>query len=150
MFIGNSSHELEDHRGTHVFIDKKAPKPQDVRLWVHLGASFAIYGHKKTATGVKKLSGVDPKRRVYFSENVESTIHAAFDNVPISQLKGKALGELGVAAKYGYSTYFGFVGADFLPYFHTPVDDASATSPKILEETALAVKKAIEIELAKK
>lgn len=148
IFIGNSSHELEDHRGTHVFIDKAAPKPEDVRLWVHLGASFAINGHRKTSAGIEKLDDVDPKRRVYYSANVENTIHQAFDNVKITQLKGVALGELGVAAKYGYNTYFGFVGADFLPYFHTPVDDETATNPKILAEAALAIKKAIAIELS--
>jgi len=148
IFIGNSSHELEDHRGTHVFIDKVAPKPNDVRLWVHFGASFAINGYIKTTTGIEKLSNVDPKRRVYYSSNVENTMHKAFDDVAITQLKDVALGELGVAAKYGYNTYFGFVGADFSPYFHTPVDDATATNPKILEETALAIKKAIATELS--
>ncbi len=148
VFIANSSHELEDHRGTHVFIDKRAPKPENVRLWVHFGASFAINAYQKTTDGIQKLDAVDPKRRVYYSSNMENTIHKAFDNKSITQLKDVALGELSVAKKYGYASYFGFVGADFNPYFHTPVDDETATSPKILEETALLIRNAIELELA--
>lgn len=148
VFIANSSHELEDHRGTHVFIDKKAPKPSDVRLWVHLGASFAINGYQKTATGINKLATVDPKRRVYYSSNLENTMHQVFDRKPITQLGNVALGELSVAAKYGYATYFGFVGADFNPFFHTPVDSETATSPEILQETALMIRDAIQLELA--
>jgi len=147
VFVANSSHELEDHRGTHVFIDKKAPKPSDVRLWVHLGASFAINGYQKSATSIKKLETVDPKRKVYYSSNLENTMHQAFDRKPITQLGNVALGELSVAAKYGYAKYFGFVGADFNPFFHTPVDNETATSPEILEETALMIRDAIQLEL---
>ena len=149
IFIANSGHELADHQGAHLFLEKKAPKPADVRLWVHLGASIATYAYMKNDVGVTKLPVVDSSRIVYYSDSVEDAINAAFQNVPIRKLKGKALGELAVAAKAGYAPYFGFVGTDSFTLFHTPVDDASTTSPALLEEVAKAIRKAIEIELLK-
>jgi len=149
IFIANSGHELADHQGAHIFLETKAPKPADVRLWVHLGASIATFTYKKNDVGVTKLPEVDSSRIVYYSDSVEDVINTAFQNIPIRKLKGKALGELAVDAKAGYAPYFGFVGTDSFTLFHTPVDDASTTSPALLEEIAKAIKKAIEIELNK-
>jgi glycine cleavage system H lipoate-binding protein len=147
IFIANSGHELADHEGTHVYLEKKAPAPADVRLWVHLGASFATYTYQKNGDGVTKIPVVDPNRIVYFSDSVANVIDDAFQNIAIKKYKGKALGELAVAAKAGYTPFFGFVGSDGFTFFHTPADDTSTTSPALLEEIGKAVKKAIQLEL---
>jgi hypothetical protein len=150
IFTGNSGHELAQHQGTHIFLQEKAPGPKDVRLWFHLGASFATYAYSKTGTGVEKLSEADTNRIVYFAESLEAPVNEAFGKVKINKVKDTAYGELVVAKEQGYLRYIGLVGASSFPLFHTQLDDQSTTSPKLLEEMANAVKDAIELKLAKK
>jgi hypothetical protein len=147
IFIANSGHELADHEGTHVYLEKKAPKPADVRLWVHLGASIATYTYQKSGDSVIKIPAVDPNHIVYFSDSVAAIIDTAFQNIAIKKYKGKALGEMAVAAKAGYTPFFGFVGSEGFTFFHTPADDTSTTSPALLEEIGTAIEKAIQLEL---
>lgn len=149
IFTGNSGHELAQHQGTHIFLHEKAPKPADVRLWVHLGASFATYSYAKTDKGLVHQTDADSKRIVYFAGDVENSVNQAFKSVNIQKAKDKAYGELVVAQKQGYSPFIGFVGTASFPLFHTKLDDASTTSPALLEEMANAIKNVIEIELGK-
>lgn len=149
IFTGNSGHELAQHQGTHIFLQEKAPKPADVRLWVHLGASFATYSYVKSDKGLGRQTIADSKRIVYFAGDVENSVNQAFSNVNIQKAKGKAYGELVVAQKQGYSPFIGFVGTASFPLFHTKLDDASTTSPALLEEMANAIRQVIEIELKK-
>ena len=149
IFTGNSGHELAQHQGTHIFLHEKAPKPADVRLWVHLGASFATYAYSKTDKGVTRQTKGDTNRIVYFAGDVENSVNQAFGKTAIRKVKDKAYGELVVAQKQGYSPFIGFVGTASFPLFHTRLDDASATSPELLEEMADAIREVIEIELAK-
>ncbi|TKT88918.1 hypothetical protein [Dyadobacter frigoris] len=149
IFTGNSGHELAQHQGTHIFLHEKAPKPADVRLWVHLGASFATYSYTKSDKGLVRQAIADNKRIVYFAGNVGNSVNQAFGSIAIQQVKDKAYGELVVAQKQGYSPFIGFVGTSSFPLFHTKLDDASTTSPALLEEMANAIKQVIETELGK-
>ncbi len=149
IFTGNSGHELAQHQGTHIFLHEKTPNPEDVRLWFHLGASFAMYSYAETANGVEKRPEADPNRIVYYSGDFAQPIGEAFKNIKINKAPGKAYGELVVAQQKGYSRFIGLVGTASFALFHTPLDDASTTSPKLLEEMANAVKEAIELELAR-
>ncbi|MFC6191738.1 hypothetical protein ACFP1I_09035 [Dyadobacter subterraneus] len=149
IFTGNSGHELAQHQGTHIFLHEKAPKSADVRLWVHLGASFATYAYTKSDKGLVRQANADNKRIVYFAGDVESSVNQAFRNIEIQKVKDKAYGELVVAQKQGYSPFIGFVGTASFPLFHTKLDDASTTSPALLEEMANAIRQVIEIELRK-
>lgn len=149
IFTGNSGHELAQHQGTHIFLHEKAPKPEDVRLWVHLGASFATYAYAQTGNGVTRQDKVDPNRIVYFAGDVAGSVQRAFGEIDIKQVKDKAYGELVVAQKEGYSPFIGFVGTASFPLFHTDKDDASTTSPALLEEMANAIKTVIETELTR-
>lgn len=149
IFTGNSGHELAQHQGTHIFLHQKAPKPEDVRLWFHLGASFATHNYVKTAGGVAKRPEADGNRIVYYSGDFSKPLDEAFKNVKINKAPDKAYGELVVAQQKGYSRFIGLVGTASFALFHTPLDDASTTSPKLLEEMANAVKDAIELELAR-
>lgn len=120
-----------------------------MRLWVHLGASFATHAYIKSANGVTKQEGADPNRIVYFAGDVADSVEKSFGGIGIRQIKDKAYGELVVAQKQGYSPFIGFVGTASFPLFHTDKDDASTTSPALLEEMANAIKKVIETELSK-
>ncbi|WP_221391463.1 hypothetical protein [Dyadobacter sp. NIV53] len=149
IFTGNSGHELALHQGTHIFLHEKAPKPADVRLWVHLGASFATFAYTKSDHGLTRETKADTNRIVYFAGDVENSVSQAFGKIDIKKAKDKAYGELVVAQKQGYSPFIGFVGTASFLLFHTKLDDASATSPELLEEMANAIKQVIEFELAK-
>jgi methylglyoxal synthase len=51
VFTGNSGHELDNH-GANVFAEKAAPKPEDTRLWIHLGATIAAKAWKKKMVNI--------------------------------------------------------------------------------------------------
>ncbi|HEY9047440.1 MAG TPA: hypothetical protein VIN08_16150 [Ohtaekwangia sp.] len=146
LFTANSGHEL-NNLGAHVFIEK-APKPEDVYLWLHLGAGIATVDWKKEDGTLKKLSTVDPKRNIMYSENLEHTIDQAFRDQPGKRwkIRNEALGELAVVAAHGYKRFFGIAYGH--PLHHMPTDDATTTNPQILQDAAITIRKALEIELA--
>lgn len=116
---------------------------------MHLGASLATYSYAKTDKRLVSQTTADGKRIVYYAGDVGNSVDGAFSNVNIQKLKDKAYGELVVAQKQGYSPFIGFVGTASFPLFHTKLDDASTTSPALLEEMANAIKQVIEVELEK-
>jgi len=143
LFTANTGHELDNH-GAHIFLNHYAPKPDSVKLWVHLGAAVATLGYQQTNEAVKQLPVADDKRNIMYSENLDSLVHIAFNNEPGKRwkVKEKAVGELEVVANHGYTTYLGI--AQGFRYHHTRKDDASTTSPEILESITRALEKLLE------
>ncbi|WP_183556780.1 hypothetical protein [Mucilaginibacter sp. SP1R1] len=148
VFTGNSGHELAGI-GANAFLDQLAPAPEKTALWVHLGAGIATLQWQQTATGLKKLQVVDPKRNIIYTATVKNAFDAAFKNIAANkrEVNGEPVGELVYVAKKGYQNYAG--AAYSHPYFHVQTDDANTTSPVILQEIALAFKNFIELDLAK-
>ncbi|WP_314510835.1 hypothetical protein [Xanthocytophaga agilis] len=146
LFTANSGHEL-DNTGAHVFIGQHAPKPEDVYLWLHLGAGIATREWKSSASGGTKLNTVDSLRNIMYSENMEASILAGFEGQPGKRwkVKDQALGELSVVSAHGYKRFFGIAYGH--TFHHMPSDDETTTSPQLLEEIAHSIQKTLELEL---
>ncbi len=142
VFTGNSGHELGGW-GAKAFLESGAPSPDKTKLWVHLGAGIATLSYQSTPSGLVKENKVDAKRNFFYSASVKEAFDPAFKNVPGNkwEIKQRAGGELVYVIEKGYPNVAG--AAYSHPYFHAKADDASTTSPAILEEVALAFKKFI-------
>ncbi|HSD05770.1 hypothetical protein [Flavobacterium sp.] len=143
VFTGNSGHE-HAFKGAHEFLEQNAPPVEKTHLWIHFGAGAATLEYKNTASGLVKQTNVDPKRRFFYNDPVNKSFNNAF--APINAVKVLANenpgGELVYVAKKGYKRFAGVSYAH--PFFHVKTDDATTTSPEILEETARAFKDFIE------
>ena len=143
VFTGNSGHELGGW-GAKAFLDGGAPPVDKTKLWVHLGAGIATLAWKSTPSGLVKENIVDANRNFFYSDAVATSFQAAFKNVAGNKwtTTQKAGGELIYVIDKGYPNVAG--AAYSHPYFHMKSDDASKTSPAILEEVALAFRNFIE------
>ncbi|MDZ4760217.1 MAG: hypothetical protein SGJ21_04010 [Alphaproteobacteria bacterium] len=146
LFVGTSGHEWTDF-GAHQFHKTSAPEPDDTALWFHLGASFAARGYEETAQGPRPLEVANPVRSLMVSNGLLEATRTAFAGqagieAPMAADGRTALGETRLVIEEGYPVLAGFWGAHAL--FHTPQDDARATTPQILETVARAVAKVIE------
>jgi hypothetical protein len=135
VFTGNSGHEL-DFEGARQFLEKAAPAPGNTHLWIHFGAGVATVQWKSSAQGLKRTGTLDTLRHFFYNQAVAETFTQAFANTPAQKVlvKDNPGGELVLAARKGYPRFVSIANAH--PFFHVPTDDASSTSPQILEETA--------------
>lgn len=139
LFVATSGHEL-NNLGQKFFLDARAPSPDSVRFWLHLGANIAVSDVSVTQ-GIMRPSG-NPvtTRSAMASSELLPAIRTAFRGVPgYEQPQDVAgvstLGELTAFHRRGYHALCGLVGSG--PLFHTPQDVAvSATTPEILEPVA--------------
>lgn len=145
VFTGNSGHE-HAFTGAHEFLERNAPPVDKTRLWIHFGAGAATLEFKNAASGLVKQTNVDPKRRFFFNEPVQNSFNTAFSKINAVKVLANENpgGELIYVAKKGYKRFAGVSYAH--PFFHVKTDDATTTSPEILEETANAFKDFIEEE----
>lgn len=135
VFTGNSGHETGGI-GAHLFLDKFAPPIEDTHLWIHLGAGLATLAFQKTPDGLVKQNEVDSLRSFFYSDPVKDSFMEAFKKTKAQKFSTneRNAGELIYVAQKGYKR---ILGVSYIhPYFHTPADSASATSPRILEDIA--------------
>ncbi|WP_163410470.1 zinc-binding metallopeptidase family protein [Flavobacterium ajazii] len=146
VFTGNSGHE-HAFKGAHEYLEQNAPPVEKTHLWIHFGAGAATLEYKTTASGLVKQTNVDPKRRFFFNDPVKKSFNTAFAGIDAVKVLANENpgGELIYVAKKGYKRFAGVSYAH--PFFHVNTDDASTTSPKILEETAKAFKDFITAEI---
>jgi hypothetical protein len=133
VFTGNSGHEIGGI-GAHLFLDEFAPAIEDTHLWIHLGAGLATLAYQQTPNGLVKQSEADSLRSFFYSDPVENSFKKAFERTKAQKFNTKERngGELLYVAQKGYKR---IVGISYIhPYFHTPIDSASTTSPRILED----------------
>lgn len=140
LFVATSGHELGNHGG-HLFQKALAPRPSDVRLWMHIGANVASNAVAFDACGrVQRLPGVNPTRGMLASEAVAAAARSGFSGqpgyeTPAPENTDRAVGEVEVFRDAGYSPIVGLVGGH--PLHHTRLDRADvATSPAALEPVA--------------
>lgn len=141
LFIATSGHEWTD-TGAHMFHQTSAPDPSETALWLHLGASFGARGYEETDQGLRPLETPNPTRSFMVSEDMAPFARRAFEGQPVISAPlladaATARGEIRLAIAEGYPSTAGFWGAHAL--FHDPTDDASATSPQIMEPIARAL-----------
>ncbi|MDR3269242.1 MAG: hypothetical protein LBT83_09275 [Tannerella sp.] len=145
VFTGNSGHELAGI-GAHLFLDKFAPAPEHTRLWIHLGAGLATNAYRKTPDGLVKQAEADSLRNFFYSDEVEDSFKEAFLQIKANKynIKEQNGGELIYVANKGYRRILGVSYTH--PYFHTPLDSATTTSPQILAAIAKAFQQFILLE----
>jgi hypothetical protein len=149
VFTGNSGHETGGI-GAHLFLDKYAPPIEDTHLWIHLGAGLATLAYRKTPEGLVKQKEVDSLRNFFYSDPVKDSFAKAFEKTKAQKfnVKERNSGELIYVAQKGYQRILGVSYAH--PYFHTPADSASTTSPRILEDITADFQQFIMEEINKK
>ncbi len=138
MFLGNAGHEL-DQIGATDALDKNAPDPDDVKVWIHLGASIATRDVDIGADGEEMLlDGANTYGNLVSTETLLPAVTSAFMGVDFLAPRSTAPinGELKKYMDAGYPA-FGLFGA--CPRFHTAYDAADSTSPELLEQVADAL-----------
>ncbi len=153
VFIGNSGHEL-DNLGARIFVDKAAPKPEDTRLWIHLGAAVAVRGWKEENGKWLLTDSVDTNRHIYYSESVAESFEKSFNNLKAKKAKGteanketvKPGGEGIVYKNHGYKNLVSIAYSHRL--HHVKTDNEQSTSPELLLELEQTLQQFIFLELA--
>lgn len=137
VFTANSGHE-HAFKGAHEFLERNAPPVDKTHLWIHFGAGAATLEYKNTPSGLVKQTNVDPKRRFFYNDPLKNSFNTAFAGINAVKVlsNDNPGGELIYVAKKGYKRFAGVSYAH--PFFHVKTDDATTTSPEILEETAKA------------
>jgi hypothetical protein len=124
-FVASSGHEL-GYQGMHSFLAGAAPRPDEVGVWLHLGASIAARGStRRLLTNRREWMPV-------LSRNFGSDLSPELTDSPP--------GELEELAKLGYRC-FGIAGGHTL--FHCPGDLPTTTSAALLEPVGQALLRSI-------
>ncbi|MDB5273996.1 MAG: hypothetical protein JWO58_2363 [Chitinophagaceae bacterium] len=155
LFIGNSGHELSN-LGARVFADKAAPKIEDTRLWIHLGAAVAVREWKEEKGQWTLTDSVDSKRSIYYDEAVAKSFEKSFEQLKAKKVKGteenkatvKPGGEGIVYQQHGYKNLVSIAYGHRL--HHVKTDDEQSTSPELLLELEQTLEQFITLELAAK
>ncbi len=154
VFTGNSGHELDNH-GASVFAEKAAPKPEDTRLWIHLGAAIAAKAWKKENGQYILTNEVDGNRTIYYDESVADAFEKSFANINARKGKGTTANK-GIVKPGGEGSLYqakGYKNLVSLAYghrlHHVKTDDENTTSPALLAEITDALKAFIIAELQK-
>ncbi len=142
MFLGNTGHEL-DQIGAHHSLEGSAPPPEDVAMWIHLGASITARAYAEEEGKYRPLDRLHAGGNLVGTEALGPILETAFAEVPDLQPRtsGPVFGELRQFMDAGYNAY-GFFGS-FL-YFHTPLDTGAVTSPELLGPIGAAIVRTIE------
>ncbi len=135
VFTGHSGHEL-GALGARVFLDESAPKPQETRLWLHLGAAIAVRDWKEENGKWTLTDSVDSQRYIYYDPAVAVSFEKSFEKLKARKAKGSETNKPG-----GEGTYFHKSGYNKLVSLshghrlhHVRSDDEKSTSPEILAE----------------
>lgn len=124
-FVSTSGHEYEN-LGGHAFLKSAlAPRPEDTRLWAHLGAALAARDWHETEGQLGPLPSVDPQRFLIGRPALVSALRQTFKGqVGLEAAYGDeagAAGELGEILAAGYERCFGILGAH--RFHHARSDD---------------------------
>jgi hypothetical protein len=128
LLLGTGSHEV-GHFGMEHALAQAIPKPNEVALWLHFGASL---GATKLDTQFRFKSPQALVGRPATEAIAKATLSA---NLPI-YVPGNAttLGEAGQVIAAGYEQFVGMSG--FFPGFHTAEDKGESIDFEILEKIA--------------
>jgi hypothetical protein len=145
FFVATTAHEY-DNGGSLAFINGPAPKPEDVALWVHLGAGFASRDYHEAADGsLRPLPGVDSQRYLMGSDETTAVLARLFAGQPGLERaypsSGGAAGELMEILNHGYAPAFGMFAGN--RYHHTTLDRADNVHPAAMRSAAIATRDAI-------
>jgi len=143
MFDFNSGHELMG-LGALAFVREQAPKPADVRNWLHLGANIATFDWERYAPGYQPKPNPGKYVVQCSNEKLLPLISDAFSNIPeVKPVVGSGVGELIAFIREGYDAW-GIMGGRHY-YFHNPSDGPQTTSPQLLENVTRSLVRALEM-----
>ncbi len=128
--LGTGSHEI-GYLGIDHALTNYGPKPDDVALWLHLGASLG-------ATRLdREFAFTSPQYLVGLPGSAQAAKQAFAEHLPI-YVSGdaKTQGEAGPIIAAGHRNFIGMSG--MFPTFHTPVDLGQAVDFAKLEQIAQA------------
>lgn len=155
VFTGNAGHELSI-QGAYAFVDKAAPKPEETKLWIHLGAGVAVRQWSEQNGQWVLSDSVDDKRGIYYAESVAPAFEKTFSHVKAKKVKGtkenestvKPGGEGALFKEKGYNNLVSLAYSH--RYHHVKSDDEKATSPKLLWDLEQALEAFITEQLTAK
>jgi hypothetical protein len=142
LFVAATGHELNFY-GSHIFLQTRAPKPEAVKFWLHLGANIAVDDVAVTNGSISPTSAPPTGRFTRASAQLLPLLKSAFQgqpgyDQPLDVDTSQRLGELAGFHDKGYAPLMGMLGTYEL--FHIPSDVPEyATSPAILEPVARAL-----------
>lgn len=124
LFVNTAAHEF-DNAGSARFLREFAPLPNQVRLWLHLGAGFAARDfHELGNYGLRPLHTPDPQRFLVASDALIPALRDAFSGEAglrqVYPASAGAAGELNEIIDAGYPAVIGLLGAH---RFHHVMDD---------------------------
>ena len=142
--VVTSGHEY-DNLGGHTWLKDGAPKPETVRLWVHLGAGFAARDWHEIGPVLRPLPSPDSQRVLMGTADTVETLRAAFAGIGGLEAAYPstlgAAGELGEVLRAGYPRAFGMFGAH--RFHHAPNDDIEKVDPAFIPPVTAALRQAI-------
>jgi hypothetical protein len=143
--LATSGHEYDYLGGEH-YLAEAAPKPQQTKLWVHIGASAAARDWHEIGPTLRPLPSADPQRVLTATPDVIDRVRPAFRGVSGLEAvyvadKVMAGGELINVLDAGYPSAMGLYGAH--RYFHTRADDLRCISGDLVLPVATAFRRAV-------
>ena len=143
LFLSNSGHEIGNKGMEEAFDDHGfMPPPEQVKLWVHLGAGIATYDGEQMPDGLALTNKANRSRYLVTSLKTWPDAVRNFAGIPglfpIPIIDGLLAGETEVIHARGYTPLMGFFGNNT---FHHVRDDRAdtITGPELLEEVARAL-----------
>ncbi len=144
LMVATSGHEYEN-LGAAEFLSAKAPDPQGVELWLHLGAGFAARNWHEAAGTLAPLDSPDPQRFLLASEGLVPVLQQAFSKLSglraPYELDNTAAGEVGTIVRHGYNRVFGLLGAH--RFHHSPNDDLRMTNGHFIAPVVAAIQNSL-------
>lgn len=134
--VFTSHHELGGD-GMREVLARDEFRAERVKLWLHLGANAATTEPTMSGGKLQRSAGPNAQRGVAASEGFVDDLRKALASATVSvELLDPrtAVGETALIARRGGAPTVGIVGYQLL--HHTRLDDATSTSPEILEPLA--------------
>jgi len=147
-FVATSGHEYI-YLGGEQYLEHRAPKPADTRLWVHIGASAAARDWHELGS-LRPLPSADSQRVLTATPDLLDRTRSAFKGVSGLEAvyeanKANAGGELVNVIEAGYGSAIGLYGGH--RFFHTARDDMQCVSGDLVRPVAKAFRTAIDAAL---
>jgi len=145
ILSAQSGHEI-GHLGAKAFLASGAPPPEQVDLWVHLGAGWAARDWHETTIGLFPLDTADPQRFMLASPSALPSVAKAFSGLSglehVYPLTPKtAAGELKTINQAGYKNLFGMFASH--RFHHIMADRMNCVSGDLLYAPLNALCKAM-------
>lgn len=149
-FVATSGHEYI-YLGGEKYLEHRAPKPRDTKMWVHIGASAAARDWHELPGALRPLPSAESQRVLTASPVLVDSVRRAFKGISGLEAvypadKAHAGGELVNVIDAGYTPAIGLYGGH--RYFHTEGDDMRCVSGELVAPVAAAFRAAISAALS--